>query len=78
MIIRRQSVAAAFAVLAAATLAPRNLNAAGQATLQAPDRPVILAVGESTTAGYGGQESKTLCNNVTLAFTLLIETEEEI
>ena len=49
--IRRQSVAA-LALLAAAAWAPRHLTAAGQ-TLQAPDRPVILAVGESTTAGYG-------------------------
>src|ERR1700730_3209365 len=50
MIIRRPSVAA-LAVLAAAALAlPRNLDAAGQAT---DDRPVVLAVGESTTAGYG-------------------------
>ena len=52
MMIRRQSFAA-LAVLAAAAWAPRNLNAAGQATLETPDRPVILAVGESTTAGYG-------------------------
>ena len=52
MMIRRQSVAV-LAVLAAASWAPRNLNAAGQSTPQAPDRPVILAVGESTTAGYG-------------------------
>ena len=52
MIIRRQLLAA-LAVFAAAAWAPRNLNAAGQATLETPDRPVILAVGESTTAGYG-------------------------
>jgi acyl-CoA thioesterase-1 len=52
MMIRRQSVAA-LAVLAAAAWAPRNLNAAGQAALEIPDRPVVLAVGESTTAGYG-------------------------
>ena len=53
MIIRRQSVAA-LAVIAAAALAfPRSLDA-GQAIAQAgSDRPVILAVGESTTAGYG-------------------------
>jgi len=50
MMIRRQSFAA-LAVLAAAAWAPRHLNAAGQS--QTPDRPVILAVGESTTAGYG-------------------------
>jgi acyl-CoA thioesterase I len=50
MMIRWPSVAA-LAVLAAAALAlPRNLDAAGQA---ADDRPVVLAVGESTTAGYG-------------------------
>ena len=54
MIIRPQSVAA-LAVLAAVALAfPRNLEAGGQETAQAgSDRPVILAVGESTTAGYG-------------------------
>ena len=50
MMIRRQSVAA-LALLAAAAWAPRHLTAAGQT--EAPDRPVILAVGESTTAGYG-------------------------
>jgi acyl-CoA thioesterase-1 len=45
----------ALAVLAAATIVvPRNLNAAGQAPGAADaDLPVILAVGESTTAGYG-------------------------
>jgi acyl-CoA thioesterase-1 len=69
MIIRQRSVAA-LAVLAAAVLAlPSILNAAGQGTIQAgTDRPVILAVGESTTAGYGvdrelsypGQLQKTL------------------
>jgi len=53
MMNRRQPVAA-LAMLAAAALAfPRNLNA-GQGAVQAvTDRPVILAVGESTTAGYG-------------------------
>jgi len=50
MMIRRRSVAA-LAVLAGAALA-LLLNAHG--TVQAgTDRPVILAVGESTTAGYG-------------------------
>ena len=52
MMISRQSVAA-LAVFAAAAWTPRTLNAAGQATLETPGRPVILAVGESTTAGYG-------------------------
>jgi len=53
MIIRRRSVAA-LAVLAAALSFPRSLDAAGQAIAPAEsDRPVILAVGESTTAGYG-------------------------
>ena len=53
MMISRQSIAA-LAVLAAAALAlPRNLNAAGQGIQAGTDRPVILAVGESTTAGYG-------------------------
>jgi acyl-CoA thioesterase-1 len=54
MMIRPRSVAA-LAMLGAAALAlPRDLNAGGQGTVQAgTDRPVILAVGESTTAGYG-------------------------
>jgi acyl-CoA thioesterase-1 len=54
MTIHRQSVAA-LAVFGMAALAlPRTLNAVGEATSQAgADRPVILAVGESTTAGYG-------------------------
>jgi acyl-CoA thioesterase-1 len=43
------------AVLAVAALAvPRHLIAGGETAAQADDeRPVILAVGESTTAGYG-------------------------
>jgi acyl-CoA thioesterase-1 len=54
MMIPRQS-AAALAVLGIAALAlPRNINALGGKVVQAGiDRPVILAVGESTTAGYG-------------------------
>jgi acyl-CoA thioesterase-1 len=46
---------AALALLAAAGLVlPRTVVARGQSAVNAePDRPVILAVGESTTAGYG-------------------------
>jgi len=53
-VIYRQSVAA-LAVLAVAALAPpRYLDARAAAVAQSDaDRPVILAVGESTTAGYG-------------------------
>jgi len=54
MIIRRQSVAALAVLTAAALSLPRSLDAGGQAIAPADsDRPVILAVGESTTAGYG-------------------------
>jgi len=54
MIIRRHSIVA-LAVFATTALAlSQNLNAGGQEIAQAgSDRPVILAVGESTTAGYG-------------------------
>jgi acyl-CoA thioesterase-1 len=54
MMIPPQSVAG-FAMLGMAALAPPpTLTAVGEAKAQAgADRPVILAVGESTTAGYG-------------------------
>ena len=54
MIICRQSVVALAVCVIAALALPKNLNAGGQEIAQAgSDRPVILAVGESTTAGYG-------------------------
>jgi acyl-CoA thioesterase I len=53
MNIGRPSLAVLGVVLAAAGLSI-NAGAAGASALQAdPERPVILAVGESTTAGYG-------------------------
>ena len=50
-----RQLVAALAVLAVTALAlPRDVIALGESTVQAEtDRPVILAVGESTTAGYG-------------------------
>src|SRR3954467_12440825 len=53
MIIRRQSVVALAVFATAAMALPQSLNAGQQIAQAGSDRPVILAVGESTTAGYG-------------------------